>query len=85
MAEYFEVKCKQADKNEILVAGGGSIDSYQIPFQDHNIVVSVGGMRIKESIQFVRGQELPLLGEDFFKYGKILFDRPHKKFSIEPV
>ena len=85
LAHYFKVNYKKGYETEFRVADGGSAKLFEMPYEKHQIDLFVDDVRIKEKIHFSQGQKIPLLGQDFFKYFKITFQRAKKKFSLEAV
>lgn len=84
-ATHFNIPYKKFYRVRSIVAGGGTIFLYEVPYESHKIDLFVDDVRIRENISFSEGQEIPLLGQDFFQYFKIVFLRKLKRFSLEPL
>lgn len=82
LASYFKVNFLAGCEAEFRVADGGSAKLYEVSYESHGIDLFVDDVRVKEKIYFSHGQKMPLLGQDFFKYFKITFERSKKKFSL---
>ncbi|MEK7086093.1 MAG: hypothetical protein AAB953_03720 [Patescibacteria group bacterium] len=85
LAHYFRVDCKKGYETEFRVADGGSVKFLEVSYEKHQIDIFINDVRVKEKIYFSKGQKMPLLGQDFFKYFKIIFQRARKKFSLEAI
>lgn len=85
IAEFFEINYKKGMKIDVGVAGGYQTYVYRLPYKEHKISILVNGIEIKESIDFSVGQKHALLGQDFFKWFKITFDRNAAKFELKQV
>ncbi|MBI2639240.1 hypothetical protein HYW83_06675 [Candidatus Peregrinibacteria bacterium] len=82
-ANYYKINYKKGRQITSQIAGGGSTIFYELPFEKHQISIFISDIHIKEKICFSEGQKTPLLGQDFFKYFKIAFDRFNKKISLD--
>ena len=83
LGKYFEVPFEKGQILPVLLADGQVGKIYKITYSIHQINILCNGVKIKEPIAFSEGQETPLLGQDFFKYFRILFDRKKKYFDIK--
>lgn len=85
LAHYFKVNYKKGHETEFIVADGGLTRMFEVPYEKHQIDIFVDDVRISEKVHFSQGQKMPLLGQDFFKYFKITFQRAGKKFFLEAI
>ena len=83
-ATFFKIDYKKCKKVRSEIAGGGHTHFYRVPYSVHKIELMVSGKKnpIHTSIDFSEGQNLPLLGQDFFDYYIITFNRGETKFSL---
>lgn len=83
IGKYFEVPFGKGQVLPVLLADDQVGKIYKIPYELHKIDILCDRVKVKEPIAFSEGQEDPLLGQDFFKYFKISFDRKNKVFELK--
>lgn len=83
-ADYFKINVNKYTKKTINIVGGSTTIVYEVPFENHKIIISIPGLKksIKETIHFCKGHKIPLLGRNFFKNFDITFKKEGKKFEI---
>lgn len=82
LAGFFKVNYKKGISTDFHVADGGLAKLFEVSYEKHGIDIFLDDVRIKEKIHFSVGQKMPLLGQDFFKYFKVIFERGKRKFSL---